>query len=195
MSDDEEALQQCAGHERRRSCALSRVTVATEQLCLNKSPGPHLGVNASSIMSDSSWSTMSGVGERPQCGLMGECSGVPSTRAAAGGLPGSAATPSAAAGPAAVPANKARVCLLLCSVLWSVHTLQSLDAVHIQGTWHTCWELCREARQQGVHLCRRPLASELQRTPVQPRRRREAPVLALEPAPAMQSKQLDSMSA
>jgi hypothetical protein len=79
-------------------------------------------VNASSIMSDSSWSTMSGVGERPECGLMGECSGVPSARAAAaGGLPGSAATPSAAAGPAAVPAKKACLSLLLRS---RIHTAE-----------------------------------------------------------------------
>ena len=186
--------QQCARHQRRRSCAPSCATVGTNQLCVGRLSGPHLGVNASSIMSDSSWSTMSGVGERPECGLMGECYGVPSTRATAGGLPGSAAAPSATAGPAAAPARKSCLCLLLRSVLYPVHILQSLDTGHIQGAC-TCWELCLEARQRGAHLCLHPLASGPQRTPVQPRHRREVPVLVLGLAPGKQFKQLGSASA
>jgi len=47
-------------------------------------------VKASSIISPSSWSTICGVGLRPECGLMGECSGLVSF---AGGLSCCSATP------------------------------------------------------------------------------------------------------
>lgn len=77
----------------------------------------HLGVKASSIMSDSSRSTMSGVGLRPECCLMGECSGVAPMSAAAGGLLGSPAATSAAAGCFWMPACTAWWCQVLGLVL------------------------------------------------------------------------------